>query len=132
MAAMRRRAFSRTARLFTSGVTLIPPALVLGLVLSAEARAKDTGYVFVSHEKTNNIAVIDPKQDYKVIKWIPTSRRPRDMKFRDDHRLLYVACGDDDVIDMIDLAPAPQGAGASSRNGVVRPEGHAGGFATSL
>jgi PQQ-dependent catabolism-associated beta-propeller protein len=85
-------------------VTLILPALVPGLVLSAEAGAKDTGYVFVSNEKTNNIAVIDPKRDYKIIKWIPTSHRPRDMKFRDNHRLLYVACGDDDVIDVIDVA----------------------------
>jgi len=85
-------------------VILVLPAFVLGLVLSAEARAKDTGYLFVSNEKTNNIAVIDPKQDYKIIKRIPTSHRPRDMKFRDDHKLLYVACGDDDVIDVIDVA----------------------------
>ncbi len=35
--------------------------------------AKGTGYVFVSHEKTNNIAVIDPKQDYRIIKWIDVS-----------------------------------------------------------
>jgi YVTN family beta-propeller protein len=84
--------------------TLILPVLVLGLVLSVEARAKDTGYIFVSNEKTNNIAVIDPKQDYKILKWIATSHRPRDMKFRDDHRVLYVACGDDDVIDVIDVA----------------------------
>src|SRR6266446_2505628 len=95
MAATRGEAFSRAARLFTSGVTKIAqklaeqafaldtrlltrslPALVLGLVLAAGARAKDTGYVFVSHEKTNNIAVIDPKQNYKVIQWIPTSHRP--------------------------------------------------------
>jgi PQQ-dependent catabolism-associated beta-propeller protein len=79
-------------------------ALVLGLLLSAEARAKDTGYVFVSNEKTNNLAVLDPKQDYRIIEWIPTSHRPRDMNFGDDRRLLYVACGDDDVIDVIDVA----------------------------
>jgi YVTN family beta-propeller protein len=90
----------RTVRLLTCGLS----ALILGLVLSAEARAKGTGYVFVSNEKTNNIAVIDPKQDYKVIRWIPTSHRPRDMKFGHNRRLLYVACGDDDVIDVIDVA----------------------------
>jgi PQQ-dependent catabolism-associated beta-propeller protein len=78
--------------------------LALGVVLSAGAGAKDTGYVFVSNEKTNNVAVIDPKQDYKLIRWIPTSHRPRDMKFGDHRRLLYVACGDDDVIDVIDVA----------------------------
>ena len=80
------------------------PVLSVALVLSAGAEAKGTGYVFVSHEKTNNVAVIDPKQDYKIIKWIQTSRRPRDMKFRDSRRLIYVACGDDDVIDVIDVA----------------------------
>ena len=80
------------------------PVLFFGLILSAGAEAKGTGYVFVSHEKTNNVAVIDPKQDYKIIKWIQTSRRPRDMKFRDSRRQLYVACGDDDVIDVIDVA----------------------------
>jgi PQQ-dependent catabolism-associated beta-propeller protein len=48
--------------------------------------------------------VIDPKQDYKIIRWIPTSQRPRDMKFGHNRRLLYVACGDDDVIDVIDVA----------------------------
>src|SRR5215471_2143535 len=56
-------------------------AFVLALVLSAAAEAKGTGYVFVSHEKTNNLAVIDPRQDYRIIRWIPTSHRPRDMKF---------------------------------------------------
>jgi PQQ-dependent catabolism-associated beta-propeller protein len=80
------------------------PIFLLCLALSGGASANGTGYVFVSHEKTNNIAVIDPKQDYKLIKWIPTSRRPRDMKFRDSRKLLYVACGDDDVIDVIDVA----------------------------
>lgn len=74
------------------------------LFLSVAAHAKGTGYVFVSHERTNNIAVIDPKQDYKIIKWIDTSQRPRDMKFRDHHKQLLVACGDDDVIDVIDVA----------------------------
>src|SRR5215469_2146073 len=97
------RAFSRagfTACFMTRSLSL----LVLGLLLSAEAKAKDTGYVFVSNEKTNNIAVIDPKQDYKIIRWILTSHRPRDMKFGRDRRLFYVACGDDDVIDVIDVA----------------------------
>lgn len=125
MAAPRVEAVSRIARAFISDMTrivhepegealeiafhirLVPVillALAVWLGLSAGAGAKDTGYVFVSHEKTNNIAVLDPKQDYKIIQWIPTSHRPRDMKFGDDRRLLYVACGDDDVIDVIDVA----------------------------
>jgi PQQ-dependent catabolism-associated beta-propeller protein len=102
---MAMRACGRSQRLRWARF-LIPGFLILLLcvVLSAGAGAKGTGYVFVSNEKTNNIAVIDPKQDYKIIKWISTSRRPRDMKFRDSRRLLYVACGDDDVIDVIDVA----------------------------
>jgi PQQ-dependent catabolism-associated beta-propeller protein len=78
--------------------------LLLWLAPIMAASAKDTGYVFVSHERTNNVAVIDPKQDYQIIKWIATSRRPRDMKFSEDHKQLLVACGDDDVIDVIDVA----------------------------
>jgi DNA-binding beta-propeller fold protein YncE len=95
----KRAAIALGARL----ITFILAALVVGLTLSAGARAKDTGYVFVSNEKTSNIAVIDPEQNYKIIQWIPTSRRPQAMKFVDDHRLLYVAFGDDDVIDVIDV-----------------------------
>ena len=67
------------------------------------ACAKDTGLVFVSNEKTNNIIVIDPKTN-KLVKDLKTSRRPRDMHFSADHSKLYVACGDDDVIDIIDVA----------------------------
>src|SRR5260370_33099171 len=93
--------------------------LLLWLVLSVGASAKDTGYVFVSHERTNNIAVIDPKQDYRTIKWISTSRRPRGMQFRDDHKQLLVACGDDHVIDVINVATLAVGDHIPT---VARPE----------
>ena len=66
-------------------------------------RAKDTGLIFVSNEKSNNLIVLDPKT-YKVVKDIKVSRRPRDMHFSADHTKLYVACGDDDVIDILDVA----------------------------
>ena len=68
-----------------------------------QSHAKDTGLIFVSNEKTNNLIVLDPKT-YKVVKDIKTSRRPRDMHFSADRSKLYVACGDDDVIDIIDVA----------------------------
>jgi len=81
-----------------------PLVIVIFVVaLSSAGWAKDTGLVFVSNEKTNNIIVIDPKT-YKVVKDLKTSRRPRDMHFSADHTKLYVACGDDDVIDIIDVA----------------------------
>src|SRR5258708_12210994 len=69
---------------------------------SAPSHAKDTGLIFVSNEKSNNLIVLDPKT-YRVVKDIKVSRRPRDMHFNSDHSKLYVACGDDDVIDIVDV-----------------------------
>ena len=77
--------------------------VVFAAALSSAGWAKDTGLVFVSNEKTNNLIVLDPKTN-KVVKDLRTSRRPRDMHFNADHTKLYVACGDDDVIDIIDVA----------------------------
>src|SRR5690242_6094527 len=82
--------------------TLLVPAATLPA--SGRAFAGHTGYVFVSHEQTNDIAVIDPQQNYRIIRWISTSRRPREMRFRRNHRQLLVACEEDDVIDVIDVA----------------------------
>jgi DNA-binding beta-propeller fold protein YncE len=81
-------------------------AIILTLLCalaSASVEAKDSGLVFVSNEKTNNIIVIDPKKG-EVIGDIKVSRRPRDMHFNADRSLLYVACGDDDVIEIVDVA----------------------------
>src|SRR5713101_4158656 len=78
-------------------------ALALAALAPAPSHAKDTGLIFVSNEKTNNLIVIDPKT-YQVVKDIKISRRPRDMHFNADHTRLYVACGDDDVIDIVDVA----------------------------
>src|SRR5262249_54626078 len=78
-------------------------AVLLLLALVVQATAKDTGLIFVSNEKTNNLTVIDPKT-WKIVKDIKTSRRPRDMHFNADHSKLYVACGDDDVIDIVDMS----------------------------
>jgi PQQ-dependent catabolism-associated beta-propeller protein len=67
----------------------------------APANAQGTGYVFISNERSNTVTVLDPATDYKVVRQIETSRRPRDMHFDKAHKLLYVACGDDDTIDVI-------------------------------
>ena len=72
------------------------------MLLPLAAAAERTGNIFVSLERSNEIVVLSP--DHEVIARIETSRRPRDMHFNDDHTLLYVACGDDDVIEVIDLA----------------------------
>ncbi|CDP51126.1 MAG: PQQ-dependent catabolism-associated beta-propeller protein [Devosia nanyangense] len=76
-------------------------ALILAAGVGTPALAKDTGQIFVSTEKGNEVVVLD--KDYNVIKRIKTSRRPRDMHFNADRTLLYVACGDDDAIDVIDV-----------------------------
>src|SRR6202161_2636684 len=76
---------------------------LLSMLAFAAAEAKDTGLIFVSNEKTNNIIVLDPKT-YKPVANLKTARRPRDMHFNADHSKLYVACGDDDVIDIVDVA----------------------------
>ncbi len=79
-------------------------ALVAGTVTSAvPAHAAGTGYIFVSNERSNNVLVFNPN-DMTIAKDIHTSRRPRDMHFDSLHSRLYVACGDDDVIDVIDVA----------------------------
>src|SRR5215831_554567 len=103
-------------------------ALVLLCVLAwTPAAAKDTGLIFVSNEKTNNIVVIDPAS-YKIVKEIKTRRRPRDLHFSADHSKLYVACGDDDVIDIVDVTklevvgklktgPIPEAFGIDEKRG---------------
>jgi PQQ-dependent catabolism-associated beta-propeller protein len=67
------------------------------------AEAAGTGFAFVSNERSNTITVLDPARDYAVAKQIATCARPRDMHFDDAHQYLYVACGDDDVIEAIDV-----------------------------
>src|SRR6266851_5738639 len=73
------------------------------MIVPPPSPAKDTGLIFVSNEKTNNLIVLDPKT-YRVVKDIKVSRRPLFMYFCADHSRLYVACGDDDVIDILDVA----------------------------
>ena len=93
------RVAPRFVALFAAGALFI-----MALVGSGQANAAGTGYVFVSNERTHNVLVFDPANDYEMVADIRTSRRPRDMQFNADHTLLYVACGDDDVIDIIDVA----------------------------
>lgn len=79
-------------------------ALAAFILSTASAGAAGTGFVFVSNERSNNILVYDPANDHEIVANIATSRRPRDMKFNGEHTLLYVACGDDGLIEVIDVA----------------------------
>ena len=76
-------------------------AAMAALALVRPSHAAGTGNIFVSTEKGNEVVVLD--KTYNIIKRIATSRRPRDMQLTKAHDLLYVACGDDDSIDVIDV-----------------------------
>lgn len=77
-------------------------ALGASLLAPRTASAAATGQIFVSTEKGNEVVVLD--RGFNIVKRIATSKRPRDMHFTPDHSRLFVACGDDDVIDIIDVA----------------------------
>ena len=74
-------------------------SLALGV---ADTAAKDTGRVFVSNEKSNTVSVLDGKT-YAPVATIRTGKRPRDLKLNSERTRLYVACGDDNRIDVIDV-----------------------------
>ncbi|MGC8469041.1 MAG: PQQ-dependent catabolism-associated beta-propeller protein [Acetobacteraceae bacterium] len=77
-------------------------AFAAALVLPAAARAAGTGLIFVSNEKGASITVLNGKT-YKRVAVIPTGNLPRGMAFNPAHTLLYVACGDSNEIDIIDV-----------------------------
>lgn len=76
-------------------------AALAALAVTRPSYAAGTGNIFVSTEKGNEVVVLD--KSYNIIKRIATSKRPRDMQMTKAHDLLYVACGDDDAIDVIDV-----------------------------
>ena len=76
-------------------------AILVALIAATPAMARDTGRIFVSNERSHDVWVFSP--DFEHIATIETSRRPRDMKLNADRTLLYVACGGDDVIEVIDV-----------------------------
>ena len=76
-------------------------AILVALIAATPVMARDTGRIFVSNERSHDVWVFSP--DFEHIATIETSRRPRDMKLNADRTLLHVACGDDDVIEVIDV-----------------------------
>jgi PQQ-dependent catabolism-associated beta-propeller protein len=71
-------------------------------LLAAPAFA-GTNHIFVSNEKGNGVTVLDAT-DYKPVTVVKTGARPRGMVFSPDHKLLYVACGGANRIDIVDVA----------------------------
>ena len=77
--------------------------LAAAMALPLSAGAAGTGHLFVSSEKDAAIQVLDGKT-HEVIKEIGTAARPRHMIFDAKQEKIYVACGDGDAIDVIDVA----------------------------
>ena len=67
------------------------------LLVIGPAKAKNTGQIFVSNEKSNSITVLDAKTN-TVVRTVETCRRPRGMHFSKDRTLFYVGCADDNQI----------------------------------
>jgi PQQ-dependent catabolism-associated beta-propeller protein len=76
--------------------------VVAFLALTTPAFA-GTNHIFVSNERGNGLTVLNAT-DYTTVGSIKTGARPRGMLFSPDHKLLYVACGGVNRIDIIDVA----------------------------
>ena len=95
--------FNTFQKAFRSTIAISLVALPIVLLAPTTSYAKDTGYIFVSSEKDNSVAVLDGKT-YKVIKKIETSDRPRHLAFNADKTKILAACGEGNSIDVIDIA----------------------------
>ena len=76
------------------------PALTAWLTAITPAGA----YIaYVSNEKGNTVSVIDT-DSWTVTKTIKVGQRPRGIEFTRDGKFVFVAVGDDDSIQVIDVA----------------------------
>ena len=77
---------------------------------------------YVSNEKSNTVSVIDTDK-WIVTKTIKVGQRPRGIEFTRDGKFVLVAVGDDDKIEVIDVASQRGGRQPAlrSRSGTVHP-----------
>src|SRR5215831_19244998 len=82
-----------------------PIRVLLGGVLAAVGAGKpaDAFTAYVSNEKGNTVTVIDTTR-FEAVKTVKVGQRPRGIEVSRDGKLLLVAVGDDDTIQMIDTA----------------------------
>jgi PQQ-dependent catabolism-associated beta-propeller protein len=98
------------------GLAVIKPvSLLLGLaLLTVLTTVVQAETVFVSLEKDNALALVDPVEG-KLIKTVPVGQRPRGIALSADNKFLFVATSDDNTIKMLDadtlkeLAKLPSG-----------------------
>src|SRR6202140_4044948 len=76
--------------------------LIVGTLLWLAGNLPAGAFIaYVSNEKSNTVSVIDTDK-WAVIKTIKVGQRPRGIEFTRDGKLVLVAVGDDDTIQMID------------------------------
>ncbi len=73
--------------------------------LATAARPPAAFKAYVSNEKSNTVSVIDTEQ-LDVTKTIKVGQRPRGIEITRDGKFVFVAVGDDDSIQIIDVANA--------------------------
>ncbi|MEO1318384.1 MAG: hypothetical protein AAFW01_17650, partial [Pseudomonadota bacterium] len=78
--------------------------LLASVALTAFAGTASAELIFVSNERDNTVTVLDGEQDYAVVKTIETSARPRGIITSHDGSLIYVCAGDDNRLDVVDVA----------------------------
>ena len=76
---------------------------VAALLMWAMPAFAGTNHIFVSNERGNGLTVLNAT-DYSTVGFVKTGARPRGMLFSPDHKLLYVACGGVNRIDIVDVA----------------------------
>src|SRR6478735_11584479 len=77
-------------------------ATAMFLASAPVAWSAGTGLVFVSHERSDNIVILDGTDT--VVGEMKTCSRPRGMRFTPDRASIIVACGNDDTIAVYDIA----------------------------
>jgi YVTN family beta-propeller protein len=76
--------------------------LLVGTALSVPFGSAASAYLaYVSNEKANTVTVIDT-DTFEAVKTIKVGQRPRGIEVTKDGQFVLVACGDDDIIQMID------------------------------
>ena len=87
---------------------------LLALALLSISATIQAETVFVSLEKDNALALVDPVEG-KLLKTVPIGQRPRGLALSTDNKFLFVATSDDNTIRMLDaetlkeLAKLPSG-----------------------
>src|SRR3989440_4761652 len=84
---------------------------LLGFLLSFDSA--DAFLAYVSNEKGNSISVIDTEK-METITTIKTGQRPRGIEVSRDGKFVFVALGDDDVIQVFDTRTRNDAGGLPS------------------